>query len=300
MNININKISIIQHQQSFVFSVHIPKDTNGGDSNQNGLENGEDDGQEWQQVGPNKKAMVTRSSKLSSSPIANIFSGLLRNTVQPAASKVTANLESFFVLPLDIQADEVNSIPTALHKMHRETIKTTNKAKNEITILKRTTFQELPSVLILQLKYFVCNNEGNVKKLKKSIEYGIDLSIDRNMLTLANNTKLDRYSRSYKLFAVVYHHGDRIEKGHYTADIFHGGFWVNVDDTRITPVNESHILSLDFFKKVVFSSMLITCEILLIINDCVHICFLHIQNIKGRQKSVSAHLKSETHYGDAQ
>lgn len=42
---------------------------------------------------------------------------------------------------------------------------------------------------------------------------------------------------------VVFHHGEKAEGGHYTVDIFHGGQWVHVDDTKITPVNNDHVLN---------------------------------------------------------
>lgn len=208
----------------------------------------ENDGDDWQQVGPNRKPMVTRSSKITTSPIANIFSGLLRNTTQsPQASAkgTTANLESFFVLPLDIQSDEITSIQSALLAMHKETIKNVSKTKQETIISRRTTFQELPTVLILQLKYFVYTEDGLPRKLFKPVEYGMDLVIDRSLLTLSGTGgKFDRYSRTYKLFAVVYHHGPKAEKGHYTTCVFHGGFWVHLDDTKVSSIDERHVLDI--------------------------------------------------------
>jgi ubiquitin C-terminal hydrolase len=46
-----------------------------------------------------------------------------------------------------------------------------------------------------------------------------------------------------RLFSVVFHHGEKAEGGHYTVDIFHGGSWHHIDDDKIKPVNNDHVLS---------------------------------------------------------
>jgi ubiquitin carboxyl-terminal hydrolase 10 len=42
----------------------------------------------------------------------------------------------------------------------------------------------------------------------------------------------------YKLYGVLYHHGDSAGSGHYTADVLEGGggveSWVHIDDEVVT------------------------------------------------------------------
>jgi len=198
------------------------------------------DNSEWQQVGPGRKAAVTRQTKYTQSPLSQLFLGQLRSGLSQPGAKDSANLEPFYTLPLDVHGPGVKDILTALQAFtSKETLKTFGKNKTEVDATRRITFHELPRVMIFQLKYFIYTDEG-LKKITKPMEYSMDLLLDRELLFNRGKTGS---ARQYKLFAVVFHHGEKAEGGHYTVDIFHGGQWVHVDDTKITPVNNDHVLN---------------------------------------------------------
>ena len=53
---------------------------------------------------------------------------------------------------------------------------------------------------------------------------------------------VDRYDyrrRSYKLFAVLHHHGNMSSNGHYSTDVFHIGLkcWLRYDDEKVTELS---------------------------------------------------------------
>jgi ubiquitin carboxyl-terminal hydrolase 10 len=58
--------------------------------------------------------------------------------------------------------------------------------------------------------------------------------------------------RSYKLFAVEYHQGERANGGHYITDVYHPGIigWVRYDDANVKVVSNSDVLKSDNKKKI--------------------------------------------------
>lgn len=67
-------------------------------------DNGDDDGgEEWKEVGPRNKAVVTHSNEDSmSTPISSIFGGLLRSSLVTTKTQ-SATIEPFFTVPLNVQ-----------------------------------------------------------------------------------------------------------------------------------------------------------------------------------------------------
>uniref|UniRef100_A0A915KFX2 Ubiquitin carboxyl-terminal hydrolase n=1 Tax=Romanomermis culicivorax TaxID=13658 RepID=A0A915KFX2_ROMCU len=207
------------------------------------------DSSEWQQVMPGRKLATARTSKLAPTPIAQIFSGVVRNAFSQPGQKDSVNNESFFTLQLSVQDHENTSssapltLQAAMKQMvHEVILRRDSSKKGDVDITRRTTFQELPFVLILHLKYFTYVDD-TVKKHMKPVAYQMDLHIDRNLMPSSSNSNTK--ARSYKLFAVVFHHGENAEGGHYTADIFHGGQWLCMDDTKVEPVTDAHVLNFD-------------------------------------------------------
>ncbi|XP_064639980.1 ubiquitin carboxyl-terminal hydrolase 10-like isoform X2 [Lineus longissimus] len=203
----------------------------------------EDD--EWKQVGPKKKSVVTRVADFSKSPVSNIFCGQIRSVLHQSGSRESATLEPFFTLPLDIQSEKVWTVKDALDGfVSRESLQgfTCSKTKVEIEATRRIMLEVLPPVLILHLKCFVYNKDGGIQKVIKKIDYGIDLEVNKDLLSTNLKGKVSNQQRSYKLFAVIYHLGKHAAGGHYTVDIYHNGIngWIRIDDgmVKVIPVGQ--------------------------------------------------------------
>lgn len=201
----------------------------------------------WEQVGPKKKSVLTRRANFEKTPLAEIFVGYTRSALYKANSKDSATLQPFFTLQLDIQSDKVHSVKEAMDGLvSRESVSgfTCSKTKAEVDVVRHLTLEELPPVLILHLKFFVYDKDGGSQKLLKNFEYGIDLEITKDLLSPNVRSKYQLHQRSYKLFAVVYHHGKKATGGHYTTAVFHPAInnWIIIDDSLVKHVSVGTVL----------------------------------------------------------
>uniref|UniRef100_A0A8C9T002 Ubiquitin carboxyl-terminal hydrolase n=1 Tax=Scleropages formosus TaxID=113540 RepID=A0A8C9T002_SCLFO len=207
-------------------------------------EEGSDD--EWEQVGPRNKTSVTRQADFIRTPITDIFGGHIRSVVYQQSSKESATLQLFFTLQLDIQSEKIHTVQEALESLvARESVHGyTSRTKQEIEISRRVTLEELPPVLVLHLKRFVFEKSGGCQKLVKNVDYPVDLEISRDLLSPGVRSKIFKGQRTYRLFAVVYHHGNSATGGHYTTDVFHIGLngWLRIDDQTVKVVSQQQVL----------------------------------------------------------
>ncbi|XP_068598619.1 ubiquitin carboxyl-terminal hydrolase 10 [Brachionichthys hirsutus] len=201
---------------------------------------------EWEQVGPRNKTSITRQADFVRTPITDIFGGHIRSVVYQQNSKESATLQPFFTLQLDIQSEKINTVQEALETLvARESVQGyTSKTKQEIEISRRVTLEELPPVLVLHLKRFVFEKTGGCQKLSKTIEYPVDLEISKELLSSGVRGKVVKGQRTYRLFAVVYHHGNSATGGHYTTDVFHIGLngWLRIDDQTVKIISQYQVV----------------------------------------------------------
>uniref|UniRef100_A0A8C4HL75 Ubiquitin carboxyl-terminal hydrolase n=1 Tax=Dicentrarchus labrax TaxID=13489 RepID=A0A8C4HL75_DICLA len=201
---------------------------------------------EWEQVGPRNKTSITRQADFVRTPITDIFGGHIRSVVYQQNSKESATLQPFFTLQLDIQSEKIRTVQEALETLvARESVQGyTSKTKQEIEISRRVTLEELPPVLVLHLKRFVFEKTGGCQKLTKNIEYPVDLEISKDLLSSGVRSKVVKGQRTYRLFAVVYHHGNSATGGHYTTDVFHIGLngWLRIDDQTVKVINQYQVV----------------------------------------------------------
>ncbi|KAJ7374720.1 Ubiquitin carboxyl-terminal hydrolase 10 [Desmophyllum pertusum] len=202
----------------------------------------EDDG-DWEQVGPRNKSMVTRMASYPQSLISDVFGGFLRSSVHQTGLKDSANVEPFFELHLDVQT--VTSVEEALKNLVvKEEVQgyTCTKTKAQVDVSRRVTLEGLPKVLILHLKRFIYSKSGS-QKLQKVIDYPLELTIGKELLSSNVKNKYSAAQKTYKLFAVVYHHGKNAWGGHYTSDVYHPTHgWIRADDTRLKIVPFNYVL----------------------------------------------------------
>uniref|UniRef100_A0A8C7LR06 Ubiquitin carboxyl-terminal hydrolase n=1 Tax=Oncorhynchus mykiss TaxID=8022 RepID=A0A8C7LR06_ONCMY len=201
---------------------------------------------EWEQVGPRNKTSITRQADFVRTPITDIFGGHIRSVVYQQNSKESATLQPFFTLQLDIQSEKIRTVQEALETLvARESVQGyTTKTKQEIEISRRVTLEELPPVLVLHLKRFVFEKTGGCQKLIKNIDYPVDLEISKDLLSSGVRSKIFKGQRTYRLFAVVYHHGNSATGGHYTTDVFHIGLngWLRIDDQAVKVINQYQVV----------------------------------------------------------
>ncbi|XP_033626234.1 ubiquitin carboxyl-terminal hydrolase 10-A-like [Asterias rubens] len=210
-------------------------------------EEGEDEADEWEQVGPRNKSSITRVAHFNRSPLYDIFGGQMRSALHQQGSKESATLQPFFTLQLDIQSDKIWTVREAIENLgSKEALHgfTCNKTKQEVEASRRISLEELPPVLTLHLKRFVYDKSGGCQKVMKKLDYGVDLEINRDLLSPNIKSKVYIGQRTYKLFAVVYHTGKEASGGHYITDVFHAGSnsWLRLDDSIVKPVRVTHVI----------------------------------------------------------
>jgi ubiquitin carboxyl-terminal hydrolase 10 len=218
----------------------------------------EDDEDQWQVMGPRNKGCLTRKTAISKSPISETFLGQMCSALHrmnPTSTNFkSATLQPFYTLQLDIQNENIRSVRDALEGLSAKEELTGIVSNNgvEMEAWRQISLEDLPMVLILHLKRFVFEKSGNkIQKVDKKLDFGIDLEIGKDLLSVSSKTKYTMKQRQYKLFAVVYHDGEEAHKGHYVADCFHpsGGSmwgqcgWLRFDDTAVKQIPENQMLT---------------------------------------------------------
>ncbi|KLO14197.1 cysteine proteinase [Schizopora paradoxa] len=201
-----------------------------------------DDG--WVEVGKKNKQVVTRTAKSVNSPITRIFGGKFKSILKVPGQRDSAVLEDWSTVRLDIQREQVNSIEDALRNLsHPQHVQVSSVTKGGATVDATQTvlIESLPPILVLNLKRFHYDTSANgVVKIGKQVTFGPELEIPSEALSSGHRgAQLTRY----KLFAVVYHHGQSASGGHYTLDVLHpnlGGDskgregWIRIDDELVS------------------------------------------------------------------
>lgn len=202
---------------------------------------------DWLEVGPKQRAAITRSSGHSdmSSPVTKIFGGQLRSELRVPGLKDSVTLEPYQPLQLDIGAPQVRNIVDALrHLTNPESLRGdfNSPRGKDVSATKQVFIESLPPVLILHLKRFQFDAEGNgTVKIWKKIGYPLELEIPREVLSRSKRTA--GTLPKYRLIAAVYHHGKNASGGHYTADVRRqdGTEWIRLDDTVIRRVRSEDV-----------------------------------------------------------
>ncbi|KAH7325858.1 hypothetical protein B0I35DRAFT_474590 [Stachybotrys elegans] len=203
---------------------------------------------DWLEVGRKQRAAITRSSgSNSSTPITKIFGGLLRSEFRVPGLKDSITTEPYQPLQLDIGSPDVHNVVDALRGLTRpERLQGdfNSPRGKDVTATKQVFIETLPPVLILHLKRFQFDAEGNgTVKIWKKIDYPLELEIPREALSGQKSRALDGGMPKYKLISVVYHHGKNASGGHYTVDVRRqdGQEWIRIDDTVIRRVRSQDV-----------------------------------------------------------
>jgi ubiquitin carboxyl-terminal hydrolase 10 len=202
-----------------------------------GSRSGSGDGDDWAQVGKHNRKMEVRSAGVhEDSPVVRIFGGVLRSSVRSKAAKAdSVTLEAYNHLILDISSPAVDSVLSALEAYCGA------EAVNEGRAMKRLQFKMLPKVLIVNLKRFSYNKDtGMPQKIKKPVKYEEKLTFDRNWL-------VDEVEPpEYHLTAVICHHGDSANGGHYNAAVRYNTEWYMYDDALVRQMELREVMNQQF------------------------------------------------------
>ncbi|CAF1176623.1 unnamed protein product [Adineta steineri] len=209
------------------------------------LQNGEEKTEDWLQVGKRNRAHVLRTNEIRKSLIADIFSGKFRSTVHSAGNQKSVVHEPFFTLSLDIKDPKITSLDEALLRFCEQSTLSDfidSKSRQNVHTNKTMLIEQLPPILIIHLKCFLYDESDGTKKINKSINYTVNLTLPKNILT--EQAKKHSFER-YKLFAVEYHQGERATDGHYITDVFHPGLqgWLRYDDGNVHVVTSSQVMN---------------------------------------------------------
>lgn len=204
---------------------------------------------DWLEVGRKQKAAVTRSSgSNTSTPITKIFGGLLRSEFRVPGLKDSITTEPYQPLQLDIGSPDVRNVVDALRGLTRpERLQGdfNSPRGKDVVATKQVFIESLPPVLILHLKRFQFDAEGNgTIKIWKKVGYPLELEIPREALSRQKRQTLGEGAMpKYKLISVVYHHGKNASGGHYTVDVRRqeGREWIRVDDTVIRRIRSEDV-----------------------------------------------------------
>ena len=204
---------------------------------------------DWLEVGRKQRAAVTRSSgSNSSTPITKLFGGFLRSEFRVPGLKDSITLEPYQPLQLDIGSPDVRNVVDALRGLTRpERLQGDfNSARGkDVMATKHVSIETLPPVLILHLKRFQFDAEGNgTVKIWKKVGYPLELEIPPEALSRQKRQTMgERAMPKYKLISVIYHHGKNATAGHYTADVRRqeDNEWIRLDDTVIRRVRASDV-----------------------------------------------------------
>eukprot|EP00727_Mastigamoeba_balamuthi_P000804 m51a1_g10720 hypothetical protein (431) ;mRNA; r:225985-228257 len=177
---------------------------------------------EWLEVGKKNRGVVqviTNTEGYRRSAVSDIFVGRLRSTVRAnSGSPPTVSIEPFSCLHLDITGQQVRRVEDALAcYFAAESIQGYN-GRQLATATKSAVLEQLPLVLVLHLKRFAFES-GQGTKVAKHVALPQTLRIPPQFQNGAKTTA------DYSLFSIISHHGEDIERGHYTCTARHAERW---------------------------------------------------------------------------
>jgi len=207
--------------------------------------NGDEKSEDWLQVGKRNRTHVLRTNEIQNSLITKIFAGKFRSIVHSSGNQKSVVNEPFFTLSLDIKDPKITTLDDALLRFCEQSAISDyvdSKNRQNAHTNKTMLIEQLPPILIVHLKCFLYDETDGIKKINKSVNYTVNLTLPKNILTeQARKHANDRY----KLFAVEYHQGDHATKGHYITDVFHPGLqgWLRFDDSNVQIVTSNQVVN---------------------------------------------------------
>jgi ubiquitin carboxyl-terminal hydrolase 36/42 len=107
---------------------------------------------------------------------------------------------------------------------------------------KQNNVERLPRILTLHLKRFAYTPFGTIEKVQKQISVSPILKFQPSWLV--HEKKYSPSERTYKLYSVISHWGQRAIGGHYTCDILQSsGEWMTFDDSSVSKTSQDEVMN---------------------------------------------------------
>ncbi|KAH9986157.1 hypothetical protein BJV77DRAFT_85303 [Russula vinacea] len=220
--------------------------------------------------------VVTRNftAESAESPLMRIFGGKFRSTVRSPNQPDSVTIEDWRSLQLDIQHDSVYAIENAVARIsHLQPVQLGPSGVGEGS--QQVLIETFPPVLVLHLKRFLYDAAADcIVKISKPVRFAPELEIPLETMASVSGKSAD--AARYKLYGVLYHHGESADSGQYTVDVLHpnedssgGDGWLHIDDEAIRVVRPEDVFGVHDNEQVDdrCAYMLFYCVLLLLGRD---------------------------------
>lgn len=165
--------------------------------------------------------------------IYQIFGGKIRSQLKCTQCDYESNTYDPF-LDLSLEITRAHSVQKALQRFTAgEVLDGQNsykcpKQNKLVRAVKRMTIEDIPNILIIQLKRFEFSRSG--RKISKHVDFDQTLDLSPFMSHIQK-----KGSAMYELYGVLVHQGYSMHSGHYYCFLkgMGGGEWHKFDDTRV-------------------------------------------------------------------
>ncbi|KAF8467097.1 hypothetical protein DFH94DRAFT_639094 [Russula ochroleuca] len=190
--------------------------------------------------------VVTRGFTSVESPLMRIFGGKFRSTVRAPNQPDSITIEDWRSLHLDIQHNSVYAIENALARIsHLQPVQLGPSSLGEAS--QQVLIEALPPVLVLHLKRFLYDVAADdIVKISKPVQFAPELEIPLEIMASVSGKSAE--PAHYKLYGVLYHHGESASSGNYTVDVLHpnedssgGEGWLHIDDEAVRAVRHEDV-----------------------------------------------------------
>ncbi|TDL27323.1 cysteine proteinase [Rickenella mellea] len=207
----------------------------------------------WVEVGKRNKFVVTRNNKSVESPITKIFGGKFRSTLKVVGQRDSVLVEDWRALQLDIQPEQVHNVEDALrHISFPQSVQVSSVTKGGAIVdaTQHVLVESLPAILVLHLKRFLYDTSAKgVVKIGKHVAFRPELEFPSEIMS---PLRRPAHPIKFKLFGVLYHHGQSASGGHYTLDVLHPNRnadlsmkphegWIRIDDELVSDLRTNDV-----------------------------------------------------------
>jgi ubiquitin carboxyl-terminal hydrolase 10 len=175
-------------------------------------------------------------------PISRIFGGRSHSTVRAPSHPDAVTIEAWRSLKLYIQPDSIHTIQDALaHVSQPHPVQVGRAGSSEAS--QQVLLEALPPVLVLHLERFLYDATADgINKINKPVRFAPELEIPPEIMVPVAGKSAEPVH--YKLYGVLYHHGESAGSGHYTVDLLHpnadsgtsGDAWLHINDEDVNVV----------------------------------------------------------------